>query len=475
MNIPAVVSVLNGAFATDGGSISLLLSDAEGLRYNLLLTQHLLPPDKSPGARRTGRLYFNGTIVEVRSEDELAIIGSLKGAEIKAPDRENNPQNTSADEQPGMTVGDDIADYLTKIAEGPEAALLHLVRELIRYVESEEYVRYAARHSESQDRSTMKAIVMYAYGGPEVLELKEVDRPEISENDVLVRVHAAGLNAGDCFSMRGSPWLIRFSVGFPKPKGHIPGWELSGHVEEVGSNVKRFQPGDRVFGCCDYTLAEFVCANEGKFAAAPANISLEEAATIPVAASTALHALRDKAKVKPGQKVLINGSSGGVGTFSVQIAKALGAEVTGVCSTRNVDMVRSLGADHVIDYTREDFTVGGPRFDLVLDNIGSRSFSDCRRVLLPGGIHLPNTGHAGMSYVFKAYILSMLMRKHMSPFYSIPSADDLIFLRDLIEAGKLKPVIDTTYTLSETAQAFRYIEEDHARGKVVVLVPNTQL
>ncbi len=316
----------------------------------------------------------------------------------------------------------------------------------------------------------MKTIVMNAYGSPDILELKEVDKPSVAENDVLVRVHAVGLNAGDYFIMRGSPWLTRIMVGFPRPKDHILGWDAAGYVEEVGSKVERFQPGDGVFGCCDHTLAEFVCADESKFTAAPASISLSEAAAVPVAASTALHAIRDKAKVKPGQKVLINGASGGVGTFSVQIAKALGAEVTGVCSTRNLDMVRSLGADHVIDYTREDFAADGPRYDLVLDNVGSRSFSDCRRVLLPGGIHLPNTGHAGMSYVFKAYTLSMLMRKHMSPFLCVPTTDDLIYLRELIEDGKLKSVIDRTYPLSETARAFSYLEEEHARGKVVVLM-----
>jgi NADPH:quinone reductase-like Zn-dependent oxidoreductase len=303
----------------------------------------------------------------------------------------------------------------------------------------------------------MKAIVLNAYGGPDVLELKEVDQPVVTENDVLVGVHAAGLNAGDYFSMRGSPWLARLTVGFPKPKDHILGWDVAGHVEEVGKNVTRFQPGDEVFASCDSTLAEYACAPEGKFAKTPTNLTLE-------------HALRDQAKVQPGQKVLINGASGGVGTFAVQIAKALGAEVTGVCSTRNVDMVRSIGADHVIDYTKEDFTRSGRRYDLILDNVGNRSFSDYRLALTPGGTHLPNTGHGGMGYVIKAYVFSALMRQHARPFLSVPNAEDLLYIKDLIEAGKVKPVIDRTYRMSETREAFRYLEEEHARGKVVILM-----
>jgi NADPH:quinone reductase-like Zn-dependent oxidoreductase len=309
---------------------------------------------------------------------------------------------------------------------------------------------------------------MNAYGGPEVLELKEVDRPEISENDVLVAVHAAGLNAGDYFSMRGSPWLARFTVGFPKPKDHILGWDVAGHVAQVGKNVTKFQSGDQVFASCDGALAEFAPVPEDKLAMAPTNLTLEQAAAVPSAAMAALHGLRNQANVQPGQAVLVNGASGGVGTFAVQIAKALGAEVTGVCSTRNVELVRSLGADHVIDYTKEDFTQGGRRYDLILDNVGSRSFADCRRALTPEGIHLPNTGHGGMTYVIKAYLLSAIMRQHARPFLSVPNAEDLSYLKDLIEAGKVRPVVDRTYPLPETREAFRYLEEEHAQGKVVV-------
>ncbi len=314
----------------------------------------------------------------------------------------------------------------------------------------------------------MKAIVMNAYGGPEVLELKEVEKPVVGEHDVLVRVTAAGLNAGDCFSMRGSPWLARFSVGFPKPTDHILGWDMAGHVEAIGARVTRFKAGDKVFASSEGTFAEFARVPEDKLAAAPANLTLEQAAAVPSAALAALNALRDQAKVQPGQKVLINGASGGVGTFAVQIAKALGAEVTGVCSTRNVDMVKSIGADYWFDYTSEDFTRTDKRYDLVLDNVGNHSFASCRRVLTHQGIHLPNTGHAGMGYVIRAFILSAIRKQHASPFLSVPNSEDLLYIKELIESGKVKPVIDRNYPFSETPQALRHLEEEHARGKIVV-------
>jgi len=316
----------------------------------------------------------------------------------------------------------------------------------------------------------MKAVVLNAYGGPEVLELKEVDRPQVRENTVQVRVHAAGLNAGDYFFMRGSPWLARFSVGFPRPNDFVLGWDIAGRVEAVGKEVTRFKPGDQVFAAVEGGLAEYACAGEDRFAFVPSNLALEQAAAVPTAAVTALHALRDKANVQPGQRVLINGASGGVGTFAVQIAKSLGAEVTGVCSTRNVELVRSIGADHVIDYTREDFAQGGRRYDLILDNVGNRSFADSRRALNRTGVHLPNTGHGGMTYVLKAYLLSAFMGRHARPFVSVPTAEDLAHVRDLIETGKMVPIIDRTYPLSETREALRYLEEDHARGKVVITI-----
>lgn len=316
----------------------------------------------------------------------------------------------------------------------------------------------------------MKAIVLNAYGSPAGLSLKEVAKPTIKENEVLVRVHAASLNAGDVFSLRGSPWLVRLSVGFPRPKDYILGWDMAGRVEAVGRQVTQFKPGDEVFASCSGTLAEYVSVAEDKLALKPANLTFTQAAAVPTAAITALQGLRDVGKIQPGQVVLINGASGGVGTFAVQIAKAFGAEVTGVCSTRNVDMVRSLGADHVIDYTREDFTANGQRYDLILDNVASRSFSDLRRALAPQGRIIPNSGHGGMSYVFKAYLLSLIMRHHGSMYLASPSSKDLQVLKELLEAGKIKPVIDQTYPLSETPTAFRHLEKEHARGKVVITI-----
>jgi len=316
----------------------------------------------------------------------------------------------------------------------------------------------------------MKAIVQNDYGSPDVLELKEVDKPVIKENDVLVCVHAAALNAGDYFLMRGSPWLARLTVGFPKPKDHVLGWDLAGQVEAVGKEVTQFQPGDEVFASCGGTLAEYARAAEDKLAMKPTNLTFEQAAAVPTAALTALQGLRDAGKVRPGQKILINGASGGVGTFAIQLAKSFGAEVTGVCSTRNVDMVRSIGADHVIDYTENDFTKSGRCYDLILDNVANHSFSDLRRALTPQGMIIPNSGHGGMSYVFKAYLLSPFMRQQGSMYLAKPNNKDLVVLKELIESGKVTSVIDRTYRLSETPEALRYLEKGHARGKVVITV-----
>ncbi len=283
-----------------------------------------------------------------------------------------------------------------------------------------------------------------------------------------MRVAASSINAGDIFSIKGSPWLARFSVGFPKPKDYILGWDAAGTVEAVGKNVTQFKAGDEVYTLCSGALAEYAGAPEDKVALKPKDLTFEQAAAVPSAALTALLALRTQGKLKAGQKVLINGASGGVGTFSVQIAKALGAEVTGVCSTRNVELVRSLGADYVFDYKKEDFTKSDQRYDLILDNVGSRSFADYRRVLAPQGVHLPNTGHAGMSYVIKAYLFSALMNQHLAPFLAVPSPEDMGFLNQLIEAGKVKPVIDKVYPMSKAKDAFWYLERDHAQGKVVL-------
>jgi NADPH:quinone reductase-like Zn-dependent oxidoreductase len=316
----------------------------------------------------------------------------------------------------------------------------------------------------------MKAIVQNGYGSPDVFELKEIDKPVVTDGDVLVRVHAAALHAGDVFVMRGDPYVARMSAGWPKPKDYVPGYDVAGQVEAVGKNVTQYQPGDEVFGACQRTCAEYVCAAADKFAPKPANLTFEQAAAVPTSAAAALRGLRDAGKVQPGQKVLINGASGGVGTFAVQIAKAFGAEVTGVCSTRNVDMVRSIGADHVIDYTQEDFTQSGQRYDLILDNVANRSFSDCRRVLPLQGTLIPNSGHSGLSYIVKALVRSAFVRQQGRPYIAIPNHEDLVVLKELIESGKVTPVIDRTYPLSETPEAFRYLDDGHARGKVVITV-----
>jgi len=316
----------------------------------------------------------------------------------------------------------------------------------------------------------MKAIVQNDYGSPEVLELKEIAAPSVRDGDVLLRVVAASINAGDLFSLRGRPWLARLAVGFPRPKDHVLGWDAAGVVEAVGKNVTRFRPGDAVFCACDGTLADYARAPEDAVARLPAGLDFEQAAAVPTAGLAALKGLRDMGRVRPGQAVLINGASGGVGTFAVQIARALGAEVTGVCSTRNVELVRELGAHAVIDYTQEDFTRGGRRFDLVLDNAGNRSFADLRRALTPRGLVLPNSGYGGMGYVLKAFALAPFLRQQAGLFAAPPSAAGLEALSALIEAGQVRTVIDRTYPMGEAREAFRYFEDEHARGKVVVTV-----
>jgi len=316
----------------------------------------------------------------------------------------------------------------------------------------------------------MKAIVQNNYGSPDVLQLKEVVRPVMQDDQVLVRVKAASLNAGDYFTMKGSPWLVRLMVGFPKPKNYVLGWDMAGQVEAVGSQVTQFRPGDAVYGAVNHAFAEYVAVSADLLALKPANLTFEQAAAVPTAALTALQGLRDAGKVQPGQKVLINGAAGGVGTFAVQIGKALGAEVTAVCSTRNVEMVYSIGADHVVDYTREDFTRHGRRYDLILDNVGNRAFADLRRALTPQGLIVPNSGHGGMTYVFKGFLLAAVMRQQGKPLMTKNNDKDLTYLKGLIEAGQITPVIDRTYSLSETPTALGYAAGRHVRGKVVITV-----
>jgi NADPH:quinone reductase-like Zn-dependent oxidoreductase len=315
----------------------------------------------------------------------------------------------------------------------------------------------------------MIAVVQNAYGSPAVLELKEIDKPVVKDDGVLVRVHAAALHAGDYFVLKGVPYFVRFVAGWPMPRNYVPGFDLAGVVEAAGKKVTRFRPGDEVFAFCERACAEYACAAEGMCALKQTNLTFEEAAAIPTSALAALHGLRDAGKVQPGQRILVNGASGGVGTFAVQIAKILGAEVTGVCSTRNVEMVRALGADHVIDYTREDFTRSGS-YDLILDNVGNRSFSECRRALTPRGVHIPNSGRAGIGYVVKALVRSVFVRQQGRPFLSKANHEDLLFLKGLVESGKVQPVIDRTCGLSETPETLGYVGEGHVRGKVVITI-----
>lgn len=314
----------------------------------------------------------------------------------------------------------------------------------------------------------MRAIVQTDYGSPDVLELREIDRPVLKDDEVLVRTQAAALHAGDYFVMRGVPYLVRMVAGWPRPMNHVPGFDVAGHVEAIGKNVKQFRPDDEVFGSCTGACAEYVRARDRDLSTRPPNLTLAQAAAVPTSALTALHGLRDAGRVKPGQKVLINGASGGVGTFAVQIAKAFGAEVTGVCSRRNVDMVRSIGADHVIDYTREDFTRGGQKYDLILDQVANHPLSACRRVLTSRGVHIPNSAHSGMGYIVKTFLSSLFLRRQGRPYVVSPSNEDLVVLTELIEAGKVTPVIDRRYPLRETPEAFRYLDKEHARGKVVI-------
>jgi len=322
----------------------------------------------------------------------------------------------------------------------------------------------------------MKAIVYTKYGSPDVLEFKEVEKPTVKDNDVLVKIYAASLNAADWHLMRADPFFARFMFGLLKPKFNILGVDIAGRVEAVGRNVKEFQPGDEVFGdlfaCGLGGFAEYACATENALVLKPANLSFDEAAAVPLAAITALQALRDKGKIQAGQKVLINGASGGVGTFAVQLAKSFGAEVTGVCSTSKSEMVRSIGADHVIDYTKEDFTKNGQHYDLIIAANGYHPISDYKRTLSPRGIYVM-TGGSGKQMVeamFQGSWISMTGSKKMGNLSMKSNHKDLIFMKELLEAGKVKPVIDRLYPLSEVADAMRYLEEGHARGKIVITI-----
>ncbi len=321
----------------------------------------------------------------------------------------------------------------------------------------------------------MKAIVQDRYGTADVLVLRDIERPELGDDEVLVRVHAAGVDPGVWHLMTGLPYLIRIAgYGFRAPKTPVRGNDLAGRAEAVGKDVTQFQVGDEVFGTSEGTFAEYASAKANKIVHKPANLSFEQAAAVPTSALTALQGLRDHGEVQPGQRVLIIGASGGIGTFAVQLAKAFGAEVTGVCSTTKVDMVRSLGADHVIDYLRDDFTQMAQGYDLILDMAGNRSLSILRRALTPQGTLVIIGGEEGGRWLggtdrqIRALLLSPFVGQRLRTFVAKEGADDLLVLKDLIESGKVTPIIDRTYELSEAADAIRYLDEGHARGKLVL-------
>jgi NADPH:quinone reductase-like Zn-dependent oxidoreductase len=323
--------------------------------------------------------------------------------------------------------------------------------------------------------TAMKAAVYTRYGPPDVVHITDVDKPVPKDNEVLIKVRAASVNPADRHLMRG-PYVVRIKTGLRKPKITRLGFDVAGQVEAVGRNVTQFKPGDAVFGSCRGAFAEYVCTSESALVIKPDNVTFEQAASAPVAAYTALQGLRDKGKIQPGQKVLINGAAGGVGTFAVQIAKWFGAHVTGVCSTRNVDMVRSIGADHVIDYTQEDFTKSGQRYDLIFDLVANHSLSACGRVLNPKGIYIgagvigvPGGSMLGLlARMLKMPVLSWFVSQKLVLLLARRSKEDLTIMRELMEAGKVTPVIDKRYRSSEVPEAIRYLAEGHARGKVVI-------
>jgi NADPH:quinone reductase-like Zn-dependent oxidoreductase len=328
----------------------------------------------------------------------------------------------------------------------------------------------------------MKAIVNHEYGPPGVLELEDVDTPGTRGDEVLVRVLGAAVNPGDWDVMHGTPYILRLTTGLRRPRNKVLGLAIAGRVEAVGSNVSEFRPGDEVYaGIGKGGFAEYACVPRDALAPKPSNLTFEQAAAVPVAGTTALQALRDIGRVQPGQKVLINGASGGVGTFAVQIAKTFGADVTGVCSTTNVDLVRSIGADHVIDYTQEDFTRNGQQYDLIFDNVGNRTLSELRRALTRKGMLIPNSNKGSDRWVggflrraVQALVVSPFVTQRLRPFASTEKREDLVVLKELIESGKVTPVIDRTYPLKEVAEALSHYGAGHARGKVIITVERNE-
>lgn len=323
----------------------------------------------------------------------------------------------------------------------------------------------------------MKAVVHDEYGSSEVLKLQEIDKPTIKDGEVLVRVHTASIHPGDWLLMTGRPQLFRMGIGLRKPRKRIPGFDFAGTVESTGSNVTGFDPGDEVFGdAANGSCAEYVSVPEKKLAHKPSNLTFQQAAVVPVSGVTALLGVRDAGGVGAGRRVLINGASGGVGTFAVQIAKSLGAEVTGVCSTANLEFVRSIGADHVIDYTQDDFTEGTERYDFVLDNVANYSLAACRRAVAPDGKYISNNGTSGGRWIgplgrmAASALQSFFISKQGRPYYSPVRKQDLLDLTAMIEDGKIVPAIGRTFSLSEAAEAMAHVGSGHSRGKVAITI-----
>lgn len=314
----------------------------------------------------------------------------------------------------------------------------------------------------------MKAYVQNGYGSTDYLQLTDREKPVPKAGEVLIKVKASSINAGDNFSLKGSPWVIKLALGFPRPKDHVLGWDASGIVEALGDGVKDFKVGDQVFAGCEGAFAQYVSVSENNVAMKPENLSFEEAAAIPTAAITALMGLRDSGGLQAGQHVLINGASGGVGIFAVQLGKAMGAKVSGVCSRKNYALVESLGADRVYNYNEEDFSVSEEKFDLLLDNVSSRSIKDLRKSLKPGGKIVPNSGYGGVSYLVKVMVMKLFTKEIGKSYLAVPNRENLECLKAYIEEGKVKPVVDKVFPFVQLKEAFNHLENHHASGKIVI-------
>ena len=461
------------------------------LARQILAQDPQLASDLAIGRPDLKRGYDDGGLVDANSAP-AAVLASLPGLTPQLADRivaarEASSGFTSLEE---MTILADLPPAVRRHHARPDrpqptlTGLEHVQRSrcldrCTSYTYACQQQVYVVHHR--RDGDPMKAIVQDRYGSPDSLELREIDKPVPADNEVLVRVVAAAVNASDWHVMRGHPYLARLVIGLSKPKSKIRGRDFAGRVEAVGRNVHGLQPGDDVYGdlgLADGAFAEYVCVPDTAVELKPANLTFEQAATVPLSGSTALVGLRDAGGVVPGQRVLINGASGGVGTFAVQIAKSLGAEVTAVCSTKNADLVRSIGADHVVDYTREDFTATGERYDVVLDLVGNRSLTDLRRALTPAGTLVLSGGGAPggssvfgpMSLLFRSQAISRFVRQRLVRLTVEPSKESLAALRGLCESGQIMPVIDRTYPLREVPEAIRYLEENHARAKIAITV-----